>query len=99
MPFALPEGGELRIDYAGLGLVMKSPGVQAELNRRAAAMTSILAEEAKGRIWVERYTTDRAVVSVTIGIEGGAANAELKTGIISDAALRAGLEVKTRPAG
>lgn len=96
MPFELPHGGELRVDYAGLGRIMKSPGVQSVLNQRAAAMAAILNDDAKGRTWVESYTTDRRVVAITVGVEGGADNAELKSGILSEAALAVGLEVKLK---
>ena len=99
MPFPLPAGGELRIDYAGLGEMMKSPGIQAQLNQRAAVMAQILNSVAPGRIWVNNYATDRAVVAVTIGVQGSPTDVEAKNGYISDAALQAGLEVKLKPAG
>lgn len=99
MPFPIPNsgGGELRIDYPALGKIMRSPGVQALLNVKATAMLAALSSSGRG--WTARYTSDRAVVAITVGIRGGAENAELKYGALSDAAASAGLEIKFKGGG
>lgn len=92
MPYDLPGGGELHLDYAAIGKFLKSPGMRGLMAEAANAVAAIaLGGEGVERVWVETYTTDRGAASVTIAVRGGN-DAEVKYGILSDAALSAGLE-------
>lgn len=92
MPYALEGGGELVLDYQAIGTFLKSPQMRG-LMQEAANAVAVIATSGEGveRVWVDTYTTDRGAAAVTIAVKGGE-DAELKYGILSDAALSAGLE-------
>lgn len=99
MPYSLPGGGELHLDYAAIGRFLKGPAMQGLMAEQAANVAAIaLAGEGVERVWVDTYTTDRGAAAVTIAVKGGE-DAELKYGILSDAALAAGLEYAQKGGG
>ena len=92
MPYDLPGGGELHLDYAAIGKFLKSPAMRGLMAEAANAVAAIALDgEGVERVWVETYTTDRGAAAVTIAVKGGA-DSEIKYGILSDAALGVGLE-------
>lgn len=92
MPYDLPGGGELHLDYEAIGKFLKSPAMRGLMQEAANAVAiTALAGEGVERTWVDTYTTDRGAAAVTIAVKGGS-DAELKYGILSDAALAVGLD-------
>jgi hypothetical protein len=90
--YQLEGGGELHLDYDAVGALLRSSAMQGLMADAAHAVAAIaLAGEGVERVWVDTYTTDRGAASVTIAVRGGD-DAELKYGILSDAALQVGLE-------
>lgn len=90
--YELPNGGELVLDYAAVGKFLRSPQMRGLMGEAANAIAAIaLGGEGVERVWVDTYTTDRGAAAVTIAVKGGD-DAEVKYGILSDAALQAGLE-------
>lgn len=87
-----PDGGELHLDYAAVGKVLRGAPMQALMADAANAVAAIaLGGEGVQSVWVDTYTTDRGAAAVTIAVVGGD-DAEIKYGILSDAALQVGLE-------
>ncbi len=96
--YDLPNGGELVLDYEAIGKLLRSPGMRGLMAEAATSIAAIaLNAEGVERVWVETYTTDRGAAAVTIAVRGGE-DAELKYGILSDAALAAGLEYAQKAA-
>jgi hypothetical protein len=62
-----------------------------ELHLDYDAVGALLRSSAMQGLMADAYTTDRGAASVTIAVRGGD-DAELKYGILSDAALQVGLE-------
>lgn len=96
MAYEFGDGGELHLSYDAIGDLLRGPlmqGLMAETANNVAAIA--LAGEGVERVWVDTYTTDRGAAAVTIAVRGGE-NAELKYGILSDAALSAGLEYRQK---
>lgn len=95
MPFPISGSGidgELTIDYAELGAVMRSAEIRAIVTEAAHAVAAELGGDPEvDRVWVNSYTTDRAAASVTI--PGYTGDMELKYGALRSAAAGAGLEV------
>lgn len=90
--YELENGGELHLDYDAVGRFLKGPAIQGLMAEAANSVAAIaLGGEGVERVWVDTYTTDRGAAAVTIAVRGGD-DAELKYGILSDAALQAGLE-------
>ena len=90
--YELENGGELVLDYEAVGRFLKSRAMQGLMADAANAIAAIaLGGEGVERVWVDTYTTDRGAAAVTIAVRGGD-DAELKYGILSDAALQVGLE-------
>lgn len=88
----LPNGSELRIDYSGLGKIMRSKGMQGVMAEFANKMAAELLARGIDRVWVSTYTTDRGAASITLpDISDGQ---ELKFGYLADAAAAVGLEIK-----
>lgn len=92
MPYPLAGGGELHLDYRAIGRILRSAEMRGMMAQAANTIAAIaLGGEGVEKVWVDTYTTDRGAASVTIAVEGGE-DSELKYGILSNAALRAGLE-------
>ncbi len=97
--YDLGGGGELHLDYGAVGELLRSPGMQGLMAQAAHAVAGIaLGGEGVQQVWVDTYTTDRGAASVTIAVRGGD-DAELKYGILSDAALQVGLEYAQKAGG
>lgn len=91
-PYKLPNGGELHLDYEGVGKFLRSSAMRGLMAEAGAAVAAVsLGGEGVERVWVDTFYTDRASAAVTIAVKGGA-DAELKYAILSDAALAVGLE-------
>lgn len=83
---------ELHLDYEAVGRFLKSPAMRGLMAEYANTVAAIAIDgEGVQNVWVETYTTDRGAAAVTIAVRGGN-DAEVKYGILSDAALQAGLE-------
>jgi len=96
MPYEFGEGGELVLDYDAIGKLLRGAPMQGLMAEAANSVAAIaLGGEGVQRVWVETYTTDRGAAAVTIAVTGGE-DAEIKYGILSDAALSAGLEYKQK---
>lgn len=96
MPYQLENGGELHLDYDAIGKLLKGPLMQGLMAEAANAVAAIaLGGEGVQTVWVDTYTTDRGAAAVTIAVRGGD-DAEVKYGILSDAALSAGLEYRQK---
>ncbi len=94
MKYSLPNGGEFHLDEGEVGKLLKRADVAAAVAEAGENVAAQLrAQPDIGAVYVERYTTDRAAVSVTIPLGVGD---ELKHGRLMTAALRAGLEVGGR---
>lgn len=90
--FKLEGGGELVTDYAAIGKLLRGAPMQGLMAEAAHAVAGVAGSgEGVERVWVETYTTDRGAAAVTIAVRGGD-DAEVKYGILSDAALSVGLE-------
>jgi|GEM_PF-2205378 len=93
----LPNGSELRIDYRGLGKIMRSRGMQGVMAEFANKMAEELLARGVDRVWVSTYTTDRGAASITVPEYSD--GDELKFGYFSDAAAAVGLDIKKNPGG
>lgn len=92
MVYKLEGGGELQVDYEGVGRLLRSRQMRGLMQEAANAVAAIaLGGEGVQQVWVDTYTTDRGAASVTISVVGGD-QAEVKYGILSDAAISVGLE-------
>lgn len=95
--------GNVKLDHAGIGALLKSGEMAALVNEAAAEVAEnvrsqgILVEGKPGDVplpvEVTAYTTDRAAASVAIAHPSGAA-VQAKHGALTKAASAAGLEVK-----
>lgn len=95
MPYFTPNGAELRLDYDGIRKLLNSAEMAGVMAEAANGLAAELSARGVEKVWVDTYTTDRRAAAVTIAdydIEG----AEAKRGLLSDAALAVGLEVKMR---
>jgi len=82
---------ELHIDYAEVGRILKSPSMADAVGAAASAVQASYGGD--GRVFVDRYTTDRAAAAVTV-VKKNAEGSELLTGELLSAARRVGLEVR-----
>lgn len=99
MPYQLPNGGELVLDYAAVGALLRSAGMRSLMTEMAHRVAAIaVGGEGVERVWVDSYTTDRSAAAVTIAVKGGE-DGELKYGILANAATAAGLEYSQKGGG
>lgn len=93
MAYFGPGGQELRLDYDGIGKILRSGEMAGVMAEAANNLAAELMSRGVERVWVDTYTTDRRAAAVTIpdyNLEG----VEAKAGLLSDAALSVDLEVK-----
>jgi len=91
---------KIKLDYAGLGEVLKSSEVQASVDTLAAQAAALVDETASGKpvpVRTSSFKTDRAVAAVTLAHPAGLA-VEAKRGALARAAAAIGLEVTERKA-
>lgn len=93
MPSFSATGVEVRLDYKGIGEVMRSAAIQGVMAEAANALAQELGARGVDKVYVDTYTTDRGAASVTIP-DYKAEGAEAKYGLLSEAARAIGLEVK-----
>lgn len=80
----------VRLDYAGIGRVLRSSEMAAAVQSAAGAVAAAL--PAGVQVTVDPHTTDRA--AATIVVTGHTGPAESKSGMLATAASRAGLEYR-----
>lgn len=86
----------LRVDYAGVGTVLKGPDVSVLVRETATAVAEFVPDTVDGEYLetvVEEYATDRASAQVLVKHPYAAAM-QAKYGILTRAAGAAGLEVR-----
>lgn len=88
---------EIKLDHAGIEAVLKSSEVAGAIRGRAETVAAMVRGDvdAKDGVVVDNYTTDRAASSVTIRDTRGRLW-QARDGVLSRAALSAGLEFRGR---
>lgn len=83
----------VRIDYAGIGRILRSSEMAAAVDGAAQAVAAALPSSAE--VYVHPFTTDRAGAVVIAA--GNTPGNESKSGLLASAATRAGLEFRGTP--
>jgi len=88
--------GKVRLDRGGMAAVLKSQKVRAATQAAggavAANLDGIESHEGPVEVVLDDYTSDRAVVGVTLAHASGVA-LQAKRGVLTKAAREAGLDV------
>lgn len=83
----MSKGPNFRLNYKGLGEVLRSPRAAALVNDAAAQLRDQAGEDAE----MSEYTTDRRAASVSVP-----ANLQASDGLLTKAAAAVGLTVRNR---
>lgn len=92
--YPLPGGAVFVLDEGEVGELLRSDEMTNLVRTAANALATELGHQGVDTVWVDNYQTDRAAAAVTI--PNHTDSAELKTGLLADAATRIGLDVRVR---
>ncbi len=86
-----------KLDYKGVGELLKSDEIAKAVNAAAAAIAAIVdvGSVTEAQVTVREYTTDRRAAAVSIAHPAGLA-IEAKYGALAKAAASVGLTVKSK---
>lgn len=83
---------EVHLDFDAIGKIIRGPELRKVMTEAAHALAQELGARGVRQVWVNSYTTDRAAASVTI--PGHDVDTEIRDGLLSNAAVAIGLEMK-----
>lgn len=83
------------LDYAAIGVILRSPEVRAAITELANQVVANLNAEGEPVV-IRQYTTDRAAVAVSIESPKGLLM-QVEDGVLTKAAAAVGLQIKEKP--